>query len=460
MALELPEVFDDPLGAMPSVLSNGPRLPGSSQVIDCSSEPDWSQPLSLLDAIDIALCRNPQIRSAWADIKLQASAVGQARAAYLPTLSGSVSGMTNKTHYPDFSESDTTNRGRTAYLSLTWRLFDFGGRASARESANLSLTAALLSHDYALQKTLAATVNAYFEVQTAQAQLQSRREATQIAMRTLLAAQHREKRGVAAQNDTLQANTALAKAQLTEQRAQGDYEKTSAVLVYAMGSPPSQPIQLAAISAPHLKVMQEELHHWILEAQAHNPGILAAQAQVDAARAKIQAVRSEGLPTIDFTGNYYVNGFPNEGLQSTKSNTTTFGLTLNIPFFEGFGRTYKIRSAQAQAEQSEAQLADIERQISSEVMKAHADAVAALSNLDSSSKLLEAAQAALSSSERRYDKGVAEIIEILNQQSALAEARQERIRCLSEWQSARLRLMADTGILGRKELIESLNLAK
>jgi outer membrane protein len=88
------------------------------------------------------------------------------------------------------------------------------------------------------------------------------------------------------------------------------------------------------------------------------------------------------------------------------------------------------------------------QQVSIEVIRAHADAAAALGNLSASAGLLDAAEQAQHSAERRYDKGVGDIAELLTQQGALVEARQERIRCLADWQAARLRLLAAVGVLG------------
>ncbi|MGD0961814.1 MAG: TolC family protein, partial [Methylomonas sp.] len=108
--------------------------------------------------------------------------------------------------------------------------------------------------------------------------------------------------------------------------------------------------------------------------------------------------------------------------------------------------------AQAQAEQSAAQLADTEQQTLMEVVKAYADATSSLQNLESSTALLKAAQEALDSSQRRYDKGAADILEMLNTQTALADAGQERIKTVAEWRSARLRLLASSGVLGRDRI--------
>ena len=101
------------------------------------------------------------------------------------------------------------------------------------------------------------------------------------------------------------------------------------------------------------------------------------------------------------------------------------------------------------AEQKEAQSKDVEHQVLTELVKAHAEARSSLNNLQSSEDLLRATKAAVDSSERRYAKGVADILELLSVQSALTDAQQQRIRSLNEWRAARLRLFAAAGTLGR-----------
>jgi outer membrane protein len=223
-----------------------------------------------------------------------------------------------------------------------------------------------------------------------------------------------------------------------------------AILLYATGLPAETRLQLAEEKQPPQADAMASLANWLDEATVRHPAILAARAQLEAARAKVDVVRSQGLPTLDFNGNYYQNGYPNQGLQPTRSATTTVGVTLTIPLFEGFARTYQIRGAQAQVDQSEAQLRDTELQVLTTIVKDHAEASATLANLGSSTGWLDAAQDAVSSARRRYDKGAADILELLTAESALSDARQERVRCISEWRSARLRLLADAGVLGRR----------
>lgn len=63
-------------------------------------------PLSLLEAVERALCNNPQTSQTWASVKEQAAQVGTSQAAYLPTLNATVEGQyaTNKTEVKQFSQ--------------------------------------------------------------------------------------------------------------------------------------------------------------------------------------------------------------------------------------------------------------------------------------------------------------------------------------------------------------------
>ena len=127
-------------------------------------------------------------------------------------------------------------------------------------------------------------------------------------------------------------------------------------------------------------------------------------------------------------------------------------LTLNVPLFDGFATRYRTRGAQAEVEQKAADLQDLSHQILVDVLKAHADAVAALDNLELSRILLSTSQSAMESVRHKFDHGASDILEMLNAQAALADARQQRVRCLAEWRSARLRLMAAAGRLGHASL--------
>lgn len=458
-AVDVPDVLEDPLSTRSAVAQMARSLPGNGQQPVCGTPTDVTQPLALSDAIKLALCTNPQLKASEATIGVVAGALGEARAANLPTLTATASQLHSRTVYPGQPGSNMSTDGHTTNIALNWRLLDFGTRAANREVASRSLQAALLSRDAAVQKITASVVGAYFDAQTNRAAMAAHIDAARMAQQTLDATLRREQGGAAAQSDTLQAKTALAKARLAEQRAKADYVSSLAVLSYAMGVTPGTSITLVELEATAEPRQLKALTQWLDEASASHPAIAAARAQQDVSAAKVKAVRAEGMPSLDLTGNFYQNGYPNQGLQSTRSNVVTVGVMLTIPLFEGFTRTYKIRGAQAQVEVSKAQAEDAVHEVLTEVIKAYTAAVSAQSNLEASEALQRAATDALASSRRRYAKGASDILELLATQSALADAQQERVRCLSEWQSTRLRLMTAAGELSVASIGKETSLA-
>jgi len=453
VTLGVPDILKDPLGVQSDRLKTGAMLPDGS-LIACSADIDLSQPLELGSAIDVALCSNPQIRSAWAAIKVQSGVLGEARAAYLPTMKVSVSRLKNWSSSSSLSGTyDSFQTGNQLYGTLTWRLLDFGGRSANNKAASQLLVAALAAHEVSLQKTMTVVIQAYFDAMTAQSSFIARKKMVEIAERILAATKRREDRGAVPLSDTLQALTALAKAQLNEARAQGDFNKSLSLLVQAMGLAPGTLLRLPQKLELYRVDDVKDLNSLLRQAEETHPAIRVARAKLAADKAKITVARSEGMPSLDATASLSRNGYPNQGLSSINQSVTTAGVTLNLPIFEGFGRTYRIRGAQAQIEQSEAQLQETTSQALTEVVKAHADALTSLGTLKATELLMTAATQGIHSSLRRYDRNAADILEVLNSQSALADAEQERIRAIAEWRSARLRLLAESGILGRADLL-------
>lgn len=443
--------YADPLKTLPPILAKGVTLPDDKSPVLCPVQKDFSQPLQLAEAIDITLCNNPQLRMSWANIKFQAGQLGEARAAYLPTLNATATDQRMRTNYPGSAFlPDTRQIGESYSGNFNLRLFDFGGRGANLNSANSLLLASIASHSATIQKALTDTIQNYFDAQTAKATWQAKQESEELSRQTVANATRKSERGAAAHSDVLQANAALAKASLDTNRALGDYRKAIANLVYTLGVSSQTTVQLAEDNHDQVKLESRNLDEWLTIAAESHPAIVAARAKWESSRQKIVSTRSEGLPSLDFFYNYYQNGYPNQGLSQVSSHEYTYGITLNIPIFDGFARNYKIREAEATAEQDEAQLHDVEHNIMNEIVKANADALSSLENLAAGDALMEAAKDSVESSTRRYEKGAADIVELLNTQATLADANLQKIRCLSEWRSARLRLLSNAGRMGHE----------
>jgi outer membrane protein len=446
------------LVAMPTLSAAGANdpypgvLPGDGGTVSCPMFLDSTRTLSLAQAVDIALCNNPQIRAAWINIRVQAAAVGVARAAYWPSLSVVGSELNQRTATSDSRVPSSDRTDDTVFGSLSWHLFDFGGRAATRRSAQALLAAAESSRDATLQSILEAVVQAYFNAVTAAALVDNKDEDDRLAHVTLSSAQRKQSEGGGALSDVLQAATAAARASLDRNRARGEHQKAIADLVYALGLPAGSELHLASDVDLSTGSEVQDLSAWLKSAEQRHPAIVAARAAVEAARAQVASARSAGEPSIDLTGNYYQNGFPQQGLTSNNTRVMTVGLSVTVPLFDGFVTHYKVRGAEALVKVKEAELEDTEQRTLASVVRAHADAESSFQNLSGSEALLSDARAALDSAQRRYSQGAASILELLSAQAAVADAQSERVRCLAEWRSARLRVLASTGLLNRAAL--------
>lgn len=446
---DAPYFYSDPLKTMPSIVEKGVVLPGDSSPISCATQPDLAQPLALGDAVDLALCNNRQIKSTWADIKVRASSLGEAKSAYLPTITATPAWTSDWVEYLSSGRSSTNTNGFTFQASATWRIFDFGGRAANKHAADSFLSAALASHNATLQRALADVIQAYFNAMTAGATLKAKTDNEEIARNILNSAKAREAKGAISQSDTLRATTVMAKAALDKNRAYGEYLKTLSVLGHILGLDGNTPISLPQELNEQGEAESRELTVWLEEAQKSHPAIIAARKRLEATQQQETIARSAGRPTLNLIGNYYLNNRLGESVTSASSMSTTVTVALSIPIFDGFASTYKLRGAQAQIERTTAEVSAVEQQIAMGVIKAHADSTSALRNLDSSAVLLDAAKSSLAVSQRKYDKGAADISEVLSTQAALSDAWQERVRCLAEWHSGRLQLLTSVGQMGR-----------
>jgi outer membrane protein len=326
-------------------------------------------------------------------------------------------------------------------------LFDFGGRAADSRASSKLLEVAMETRDATVQKVLGAVVEAFFDAVAAKGLLDSKKDTETLARETLASAQRRLREGNGAQSDELQATTALARASLDANRAAANHLKALAVLTYSVGLPTGSAYAVPEDANLPTADDDKSLEAWLAEARERHPAIAAARADVEAADSQVTAAKSRGRPTLDLQANYYENGFPQQGLAATRQRDTTVGIAINVPLFDGFLARFKVKEAEANLHYKEAALTDTERSTLTDIIKAYSDATAAVADLRDSQNLLDAARAAEASSKRRYDAGATDVIELLNTQAALADARQERVRCLAEWRSARLRLLATSGTL-------------
>ena len=392
--------------------------------------------LTALDAVDLALCNHPQTREVWASARVQAALLGVAKAGWLPNLDGSASATR-------FQYDDARFNRRTAALTLSWLLVDFGQRSANVENAQQLLNAAAATQDATVQSLFLAALQTYYSAQATQAAVISASEAERSARESYQAADARYNVGVATPADRLQAQTALSQATLNRIRAEGEARNALGALANALGFPAQQTIVLAAMPAmPAELAFQKEIDALIAEAQVRRPDLKAAEAQFKAAEASVDLARAQGRPTVSLAA-----GPSWQNSVGVVTQGGSIGLTLNVPLFSGFDTTYRVRSAAAQADVRAAQRDRIRNQIALDVWKSYQSLTTATQSLKTSADLVASAEQSERVALGRYKAGVGTVLDLLVAQSALASARLQRIQAQLDWNVYRATLAQSMGAL-------------
>ena len=403
--------------------------------------------LTLAEIVDIGLRNNAGTRLAWANAQAAAAAYGSARGERLPAVDGDVTATRLKT---------VASQGRTAVeqsvltpsVSLSYLLFDLGGRGGRIEGSRQQLLAAGFTHNAAIQDVVLQIQVAYFQYLATRSLLQAQRTTLAEAQANLEAAEERRRVGVATIADVLQARTAASQAELDLQSTEGNLQTTRGALALALGLPANLPYDVDSTAAgARVAPLADSVDALIASALRGRPDLAAARSQAEAARAGISEARASLLPSLSLSataGRTYATTIPNG------ANSYNLSLGLSIPIFNGFSRQYDLRAAEYQAEAASARTETLRQQVVYQVFSAYYALQTSTRRVRTAEDLLASAQQSSEVALARYKAGVGTVLDLLAAQSALASARAQQVDARLAWTVSLAQLAHDAGVLDPK----------
>ncbi len=287
----------------------------------------------------------------------------------------------------------------------------------------------------------------YGEAVTASAALEAATEALNAAGQTAAAAQARYDAKVGNQIEWLQAQTALAQAQLARVRARGSWENARTALALSLGAAPSQPLHLSdwetwgqAASPP------DDLDRLQQEALEHHPRLKNIQAQIAALEARLGAVTAESRGSVSISASAGTSknwGAAGDGILPT----TNGAIVASFPLFNGRETQALKTQVQAQITARQAELETLTREIQSQLWQAHQAVQVSEESLQASASLITSAERTFQVAQGRYKAGVGSVVEVLDAQAALADARRQRVSAQVERITSLTQLSMATGRL-------------
>ncbi len=421
-------------------LARNAALPGAIAG-PCLDTEAMLQSLTLVEAINTALCRNPRTRQTWASARIAAAQLGVARAAELPTIDAELSGQRTETRNVPASGGQTQVSPGTR---LNYVLFDFGAREAGVESARQSLIAANWIHSATIQQVLFDTIDAYYRLFAATENVGATRAAEESARESFEAAQARLAAGRGTRADLLQAQTAYSQARLNRTRAEGDAATARGTLASTLGFDADRTLALAPPPDLTSQALAREAVGQLIEtARSRRPDLLAAQAQVRAAQSNERAARAQGMPTVSS----FASVTASHSAPGSDPRSGAVGVTVSIPLFTGYRSTYQVRAA---GEQVQSQIASRDRlasEIALDVWTAYQTLLTEGQAYETALDLVVSAQESYRAALARYKAGVGTLIDVLNAQSSAASADSQKIQSQFNWYISKASLVRALGTL-------------
>jgi outer membrane protein TolC len=283
--------------------------------------------------------------------------------------------------------------------------------------------------------------NAYLLCIADQSRVQSAQAQVSTSKVSLDQAEANHQAGTAPLLDELRARVDYQTQQRTLITAQNQYEKDKIALARAIGLSLEQVYSLSD-QAPFQALETTDPNAAVQQALTHRRDLQALQQQVEGSKASRTGATAERYPTVSASGDYGVIG-PTLG---HSHGTFDASATASVPLFEEAKLRGDAQAAQAQLEQKQAQLNDLQGQVSADVRNSILDIEAAAKQVAVSHSNVELATEALSEAQQRYAAGVADNLAVSQAQASMAQADDQYVTALYQHNVAKLSLARALGI--------------
>lgn len=409
---------------------SGPRAASAQQ-----PTPVGQNSLTLAQAVELALAKNPLTEAVAAGRRLAAAQLQEARAGRKPVLQATET-FTNSNN-PVFVFGSLLEQGRFAAnnfnlnslnqpdplsnfrsaITLRMPVFDQLQTRTRVQQARLQTQIADRKTDQVEQQLRFEVLRAYFNVLLCAARVAVTDEAVKTGEADVKRARDRFETGLVVRSDLLAAEVQLAEFRQQRVEAGGALATAHAALNTALGLPVSTPQTLSG-ELVERNFNPESIEILTTQALQNRPEYQEAILSVESRAAQVRGARGEWLPRVDAfatagaSSHYLVNG----------SGDYAVGASVTFNVFDA-GRKARIDQARAGESIAKANAAQLANQIQFEVARAYHQYISARQRMAVVAQVSAQAAETLRIVQDRYNAGLTNITELLRAETALLRAR-------------------------------------
>ncbi|CCQ09924.1 Type I secretion outer membrane protein, TolC precursor [Pseudoalteromonas luteoviolacea B = ATCC 29581] len=417
----------------------------------------------LLQVYDIATQNDPTVIRAKAQADAQTAAKESAFGALLPQVNmnmsynqvdseGAPSFQTDATGYTiGEGFQDTFSRAITLRQSI-FNLSTWDELGIAEKQAMQAVT----SYEQAKQDLIVRIADGYFAVLRALDNLEFVKAEKRAIERQLEQTKQRYKVGLTAITDVHEAQAQFDRAVANEIVAENNVETARETLRTITGK---YHAQLDALNTEKFSTVKptKQVDGFIDTAKAKNLALQVAKASVDIAKDRIDNAQAGHYPTLDLEARYgdsLVDS--NSRVHAPRGDSTTVGLTLNVPIYSGGRVESATDQARALFVAASQDLESSLRNVTRSVITSYNQVMADVATYRALEQAVISAESALKATETGFEVGTRTIVDVLISTQNLYNAKRNLADIRYQYVMSSLRLKQAEGTLARSDL-EAIN---
>jgi outer membrane protein TolC len=423
-----------------------------AQGADTNSAAWLTQPLSLLQALNIALQQNATILKANNDLEASYGVVVQTRAIALPQLiaSGQYKDTDrNAIENIPFAPS-TPDQNWNAGLQIVQSIYQGGKLVAAVRAAKVTKQQALAQYQATLTDTLLAVRLAYYDILLAAQQITVNEASVNLLQKELDDQQRRYDAGTVPHFNVLRASVSVANARPPLIQARNNYRiaknNLANLLGYNLPRDIWENIPLKLTDTLDATPYQINLPDALQQALTKRPELAALRNTEELQKLNITDASSGYKPNLSIFAGYnwlnrqfgnpptYATPGPNEYLDGWNA-----GAQMSWDIFDGMLTHGKVVQAKALYTKSITAVDEEMRNIELEVRTAYSDFLEAQEVLESQKTVQDEAEEALREANARADAGTGTQLDVLDAENSLTQARSTQVQALHDYDAARAR---------------------
>jgi outer membrane protein len=398
-------------------------LPALAPAQVARPRPSADRPITLQEAISIALSQNSTILFARNNTALDSLSVRQARNAFLPNLTAASQTSQGFGAGARGSNEHSVSLGVSSGVTL----YNGGQNTNALGQARLNLQASGQDLARSRQSVVFVVASDFLTLITQQEQLRVQQENLTAQEQELTQLEQFVRAGTRPIGDLYQQQAAVAATRLALVNARRATEVAKVDLIQELLLDPRldytfvTPTSLGEATTPPFN-----LDSLITVAVAQRVDIRAQQLRVQAAERSIKIAEGGRLPLVTGSAGYSsAHNSGNDGGFLTQLNERrggSIGIGVSVPIFDRGAVSIDRQRAQIQLENEQILLRDQEQAVALEVRRAYLDYQAAGEQLAASTAQQQAAALALEAAQARYRVGLATFVEVTLARASLVQA--------------------------------------